>query len=167
MIVLDILMLVFFNSDTILGILISALGMLGFWGIFKKCGVKPWWALVPCFRYYYLGLCTALEPEGRMVFVTEALTVLLNILVYFLPVGSGFSLLFTALGLVVLVFDLIFTIRIDLGLIELFERKKWWLLPLLLAGFIAYLLLGWSRRYQPKWKVTDYVEQAAALSGAK
>lgn len=139
----------------------------GLWGIFKKCGVKPWWALVPCVRYYYLGLCASRESEGRMLFAADVLSIIVEILMISLDavLNVWIALLLILCELVLLVFVLITEIRIYLGLLEVYEARRWWLLLAIPLFYVFSVVFGWSRKRQPRWKVTDYREQAAALSG--
>lgn len=139
----------------------------GLWGIFQKCGVKPWWALVPCVRYYHLGLCASREPEGRMLFIVYGVTVITDVIVTCCEsfMSVGLVLLLATFELVLMVFILIYEIRIYLGLLEVYEAPKRWLFLAIFFNYIFVMILGWSKNRQPRWKVTDYRQQAAALSG--
>lgn len=152
---------------TIYTIVSGLLFWAGLWGIFKKCGVKPWWALVPCARYYHFGLCASREPEGRMLFIAYVLAIVTDLLVvcFETVMSSGLVLLLTSLALVLLVFILIYEIRIYLGVLEVYETRKWWLLLAIFFNYIFVIIFGWSKKLQPGWKVTDYQKQAATLSG--
>ncbi len=44
-----------------------ALYMIGLWGIFQKCGIKPWKALLPVARETALGEAAGMEREGRVL----------------------------------------------------------------------------------------------------
>ena len=52
MIVAQILLTVFLSEDAALGMVASALYLVGLWKLFKKSGIKGWWALVPFARLY-------------------------------------------------------------------------------------------------------------------
>lgn len=38
---------------------------IGYWGIFKKCGVKPYYSWIPLAREYHIELCANREKEAR------------------------------------------------------------------------------------------------------
>ena len=162
----NVLLTVVFGSYTLYGVASEGLFMFGLWGLFRKCGVAPWHALVPCLRHYSLGLCASREPEGRVLFVTQAAMLLSNLATLFIPPLTGFYYLLLAFQMVLLVIAVIYEIRIYLGLAEVFQSRKRWALVGLFFSFILAIVFGWSKKYQPKWKITDYREQAASLSGA-
>ena len=58
--------------------LTGALTAAGLWGVFRKCGVKGWWALVPCFNRVRIGEISDRENEGRISAVTSAVIFLLE-----------------------------------------------------------------------------------------
>ena len=153
----------------------AALQMAGLWMIFQKSGVKGWWALIPAAREYQLGRCAGREQEGRMLSILYAL----NTLIQILGVGPAFILfrrglmsidtadIFVnvttlAMGMAVL----IYTIRVWLGLAEVYgARKRWlWLLVPPYVDWIPAVVWGFSPKYQPQWKVEDIKAQMARLA---
>ena len=150
------------------GYLSAAAGVLiciGLWGVFKKCGVKPWRALIPCLKYYDLALCAAREPEGRVLFMTSVLTTLGSAAALFIPESNRIWVVVGSLDTLVYVVETIFLIRVIIALLEVFDAKKRWLFLAIPLTSIFLVIFGWNRRFQPKWKVSDYQEQAASLSG--
>ena len=166
MLFLKVILTVLFRSTTPFGAVFGILEIIGLWGIFKKCGVKPWWALVPCAKGYYLGLCASREPEGRVACFAGILNTVMSVAALFFPPESGVNLALNAFSTVVVVIELIYLIRIYLGLFDVFGMKKRWLILAIPLSSVFYLIVGWLKKYQPNWKVTDYLKQAAALSGA-
>lgn len=164
---LDIIIIILFGSTSVISIVNGALLCVGLWGVFQRCGVKPWWSLVPCAKYYFLGLCASREPEARMLFIMRILTTAVLIADVIFEETATALVLIGSIELVVAIFALIYEIRVYLGLFEVYETTKWWLiLDILPLDGVLTLIFGWSKRYQPKWKVTDYREKAAAVSGA-
>jgi ABC-type multidrug transport system ATPase subunit len=50
---------------------------------------------------------------------------------------------------------LIYEIRIGIGLIEVYGQRKRWIILWILANWFVTLLWGFSKKYQPAWKVMD------------
>lgn len=96
--ILNFILQAFLNGgiDSPITTVIGALFLAGLWGIFQKCGLKGWWALIPVVRDYKLGLCAGRESEGRMAAVLSAISLLLSIPAAFVTMndtGSTFLLL--------------------------------------------------------------------------
>ena len=75
--IIDTIIYIFANSSLSTPVLFatSVLGLFGLWGVFKKCGVKGWLALIPCVRDVKLGQAAGRENEGRVLAVSKALTI--------------------------------------------------------------------------------------------
>ena len=148
--------------------------MAGFWGIFKKCGLKPWHALVPCLRDATLGRAAGMEREGRVLAATNGLIYIANIIEIFLPKNvdgtSNSGLLFELAIILIGLIHIIYLIKVYLGLCEVFGKTKRfrWLVLWLVAECIPAMLWGWSDKYQPLWTVEDLKDTAATyFSGSK
>ena len=151
-------------------VIMGLLYLAGLWGIFEKCGVKGWWVLVPFAREYKLSLCANREPEGRVFVVTTVLTVVLNIISeFFVRPDTPLETVVLMVGLLVVIIDLIYSIRVFLGVIEVFGKKKIWILFwVFYLNFIPALLWGWGQKNQPLWKVEKVDSRAANFfSGSK
>ena len=102
--------------------------MAGFWGIFKKCGLKPWHALVPCLRDATLGRAAGMEREGRVLAATNGLIYIANIIEIFLPKNvdgtSNSGLLFELAIILIGLIHIIYLIKVYLGLCEVFGKTK-------------------------------------------
>ena len=63
--ILDILIQVFLQPEvnTFLWIFFAVVYIIGLWGVFRKCGIRPWWALVPVVRDAKLGEAADMEKE--------------------------------------------------------------------------------------------------------
>ena len=170
-IALDIFSYVFLKTDpNILTMVASALYMVGLWGVFKKCGVKGWWILVPFAREYKLAQCANREPEGRVFVVTAVLNAVIDILtVFIVDIESALGTVILVIDVIVYIIDTIYSIRVYLGLIEAFGKKKIWIVFwIVYLSFIPTLLWGWGRKDQPLWKVEKLDSHAASFfSGSK
>ena len=58
----------------------SLLFFAGLWGMFRKCGLKGWYALVPCLREVKMGEAAGRERDGRVLAVGRALNILINMI---------------------------------------------------------------------------------------
>jgi len=171
--ILNILTTVFLgaNTDSSYSLTAAALAMAGLWGVFLKCGLKGWYALIPCVREAKIGEAAGMEKEGRVAAFMGGLSILLGVVNLFEPqegtVSPFFMLcdvLHTFLGLILLIYQ----IKIYLGLIEVFDRKKRWIILWVAAEWIPALLWGWRKKYQPLWKAEEMKDSAANyFSGSK
>ena len=156
---IDILLESIFGTRFIGGVFLSALYMAGLWGILKKSNLKGWWALIPCAQDYQLSRCAGREPEGRVVFISGVIRLILNAIML-LDDGRQLGDLYylcmipaAALGIV----EYLFTLKIYRGLIEVYgTRWRWmWLWMIPYFNFIPALVWGWKTKYQPQWKVEE------------
>ncbi len=163
--ILTVFIEVFLGSSGLLMIPVNCLHIFGLWGIFRKCGVKPWKALIPFVREYNLALCADHEMEGRTLAVMSVLTTVSNLISD--GIGVNFPkvvvLLLGSLTIAMLVVTLVYTIRVSLGMCEIFGRRKRWLWLWILASSLTEAIWGWSKKFQPSVKVEDMREDALRL----
>ena len=143
----------------------------GLTGIFRKSGAHPLWALVPCYRMFVLAECSDREAEGRALFIADLLYEL-SILFYFLfdyeylDITTAVLMLIISIALYVVL--RIYSLRVFVGLDEVYGRKRshiW--LWLFFRGFVA-LRMGYSKKWQPSVKIADLEEKSIeALSGQR
>ncbi len=140
-----------------LGIVMGILYLTGLWGVFVKCGLKGWWALVPIVRDYKLALCADREQEGRTLVAVRIILLLHYIVNLFLNTGSRFVFLLNLMELAFIPAFVIYEIRVFSGLCRVFERKKRWIILWLFADMfpLAPLLWGFRKKYQPVWKAEE------------
>ena len=156
------------GSTEIYNIAASILFLVGLWMIFKKCGIQSWWALVPCARYYKLGVCAGREPEGRVLAVLDGLSIALGITSLFIEEESTLALFFGFVLFFLLLIHLIYLVRICSGLCEVFGRKKIWVVAWVLVEWFPAMLWGFHPKFQPLWTVQDIQSEASNFfSGSK
>ena len=165
-----------FGTTGWLGIVCTALQMIGLWKMFEKSGIKGWWALIPAAREYQEGRCAGREQEGRTLSILTALTTLLNVsgvvpLILLSHSGMSIDTATAIIGVFTLALSLatfIYSIRVCSGLIEVYGvRKRWlWLWALGVTGFIPALIWGFNPKYQPEWKVEDIQAELARLASS-
>ena len=164
----------FFGTTDLLWIVIRALVYIGIGGILQKSGLKRWWAFIPGAREYQLSRCAGREPEGRVLAVMEVFEMVNRALsnILFRPLQDlgmsnetavAISLVFLVSILLV---EIIYTIRVYSGLIEVSGvRKRWmWLWVLEPFNLIPALTWGFNPKYQPAWKVEDMQAELAKLA---
>ncbi len=168
---LNIVLLLLFEASLDIELLFKVLYIVGLIGVFTKSGLAWWWALVPCYRDFQLSRCAGRESEGHAYFLTAVMMVVLNFMSLFVLQGgsnviSGKVILISILAITVGIARLIYGLRIFLGLIEVYGVRKRWLL-LCITGYISWLPLliwGFSKKYQPGWKVEDIKAMLAKLA---
>ena len=177
--ILNMLLILFFQSTTVSvyglmpgdAILLHILFVFGMWGIFVKCGVKGWWALIPCLREVKLGEITGWEREGRIAGVLHGVAILLAEIGMLMPAGSyteTLPLFLSVLQFITGIALWIYLIRLYRGLIEVFDRKRRWILLWGIVDFIPACLWGWKKKYRPLWKVEEMRNEAAEFfSGSR
>ena len=167
MLILEILLELFMNAEVdVLSILWNALFIAGLWFIFRKCGVEGWWALVPFARLYKMGVCAGREPEGRVAAVVTGAITAGNIAAKFMDPESSLYLFLGAVVIILGVIQFLYLIRIYLGMIEVFGRKKWWIIPWALAENLVAPLWGLIKQFQPLWTVEDIQSEASNFFSA-
>ncbi len=155
-------------------VVIGVLYMIGLWKMFEKSGIKGWWALIPAAREYQLSRCAGRESDGRLlsvfVFFDTIITAFGWTLLVFLTRGgmseSAADTLFTVLSVTIGIVEFIYSIRVYVGLIEVYGvKKRWmWLWVMGFTEFIPALVWGFSPKYQPQWKVEDIKAELAKLA---
>ncbi len=161
------------ESDSLYLIVIQMLCLFGFWGLFRKSGIRGWWALVPCARYAKLGLAAGREREGQIAAVFSGIAILLRtaetlfaIIRENVPSANAALLyqledIFSIINLVTALVLLIYDIRIGLGFIEVYGRRRLWVIPWFVLMPLPACLWGWLRKYQPRWTVQEMRSSAA------
>ncbi len=169
--ILEILLMVLLDASAdVFSVIWSGLFIVGLWGIFHKCGVQGWWALVPFARQYKLGVCAGREPEGRVAAAVTGVLALGSIVTRFVDEDSSLYLFISMVMVMLVIVQFIYMIRIDLGLIEVFGRKKKWILMWIVPYLdtITAMMWGWIKKFQPLWTVEDIQSEASNFfSGSK
>ena len=172
MVILNVLSYIFLNvgiNDQWYYLIPAVLTLVGLWGVFRKCGLTPWHALIPYVRDVRLGEAAGMEKEGRILGLLSVLTSLVNIANLFVSNSNGLapSILDIA-GIILFLLLLVYQIRVYMGLTEVFNRKKPWIILWVLVEWIPAMIWGWFKEYQPLWKASELKNSAANFfSGSK
>ena len=174
---LQMLAQIFLRTDSMGYYLITSVLLLaGMWGIFVKCGLKGWHALIPCVSEVNLGLASGREKEGRVAAAARAVIIVMIVIDFILNAGANsnpealdrYFNLESVIRLLAEMVLLIYTIRMYIGLTEVFGQKRRWLLLWIPFDFIPACMWGWMKKYQPQWTVEELKTEAANyFSGAR
>ena len=159
------------SANSIAGLAMGALFLLGMWGIFKKCGLTPWHALIPCLWQAELGQAAGMEKDGRVAAAAGGIMILANYALVFIPDAPGYENLRAFIAVVSLVTAIcyfVFMTRIELSLCEVFDRKKRWIVLWTLVSWLTAVIWGWHGKFRPLWKAEEMkVSAAGFFSGSK
>lgn len=152
--------------DTLIRFIIMSVGCFF---LFKKCGTKPVWAIIPIAREYHLALCADDEDNGRSFVIVTACTKIISIILILSEIDfnsdNAISLILLIATCSLLIAQAIFKIRIYLALIKIFEKNKKWILAFVFFEEITVLIWGLSGKFVPKRKVEDLSESGAEELG--
>ena len=140
---------------------------LGYMMIFKKCGIKLFWAFIPFAREYQISRCSERENDGLVYAFFGGVELLMDILFSFL---SDYSYLVAFLSIPYLAFvigRIVYAIRIYTGLAEVFGRSKKWAFLFIFAESVAALIWGFSKSFQPVKELNLYDKEGAKVFGGE
>ena len=159
--VLKALLSVFFGGSGLYIIVTQALYFLGLWKIFEKSDIKGWWALVPWYREYQLGKCAGKEPEGRAIAVTSFFVSVIEFARLFIA-NEYILLLLGVFTIMAAIINVVYSIQVYTGLIDVYNVRKRWLWLWIFAEPIPALVWGFSKKYQPSWKAGEFRDNAVS-----
>lgn len=126
---------------------------IGLWGLFEKCGVEGWWAMIPGARKYWLGRCADENTDGKILAILDAIMLFPSAIISFLPDDTLLKGNVLILLLTLNIIYLVYSFRVYAGLCRMFRQKKRIALLWLVADFLLAPLWGFSAKYQPRRKV--------------
>lgn len=138
---------------------------IGYMMIFKKCGIKLFWAFIPFAREYQISRCSDRENEGRVYAFFSGMVLIMQVVFNFLS-DYPYLVVFLAIPYLVLYIGaFVYAIRVYTGLTEVFGRsKKWAVLFVLLEG-ITVLIWGFSKKFQPVKELNLIDKEGAKVFG--
>ncbi len=152
---------IFFGDTSRSTIILQSLYFVGLWMIFKKSDVKGWWSLVPWYREYQLGKCAGKEPEGRVIAFAKFIHTVFNVAVLFIQ-NENIRVIMTAVEMVFIIIDLVYSIQVYNGLIDVYNVRKRWLWLWIFLEPVPALVWGFSDKYQPSWKAGEFRDNAVS-----
>ena len=146
--ILKTLITLFFGSNYGYFTFVYVFYIVGLWFMFKKSGIKSWWALVPCFREYQLAKCAGNVRAGRVLFALDVLGTIFNLVEERIQIAS-FSMPAEVLLLALVTVRIIYDIRVCKDLADVYEVKRIWVLPWVLIEWLVAMIWGLSKKFQP------------------
>ena len=144
----------------------GVLEVIGLFFLFKKSGVKSYWAFVPFARLYRLAECADREEEGRILTISTFILFVINVLADYINTPlMALVTYFAILALFVIMF--IYQIRVFSGLVEIYKARKLWLIAWIILSSPTTLYWGLSKKLQPSMKVEDFRKDAIEMASGK
>ena len=143
------------TNINIVSLILAVMYIIGLWKIFEKCGVRGWWALIPVARSYKLGQCADRELEGRNLAFSDAAIIAMQVLLRLTDRDASVFPLLAVANFALILFNLVYNIRVHLGLIGVFRRKKWWILAWVAASGVTSLIWGFGKQFRPQWQAEE------------
>ena len=159
------------DALSIASLVMTALFVAGLAGLFRKSGAHPLLALVPCYRMFILAECSDREAEGRALFIVDLLYELCTLFFFLFDLGyldTTTQVLLFIIRITLLIILRIYSLRVLLGLDEVYGRKRSHIWVWLFLRGIAAIVMGYSKKWQPSIRIQDLEEQSiAAVSGQR
>ncbi len=173
MLALWVVLTIFFGGKDIISVITLALFYIGLYRMFIKSGVKGWYALIPGVREFQMARCAGRESEGPVYAISAVGNILLNVSYLFRNATpelqatiQPLDIVFISASLALTLVNFIYSIRVCIGLVEVYGvRRRWlilWVLPY--TDFIPALIWGFNPNYQPGWKVEDLKAEMERLA---
>ena len=165
MIIIRILTIIFTGAQyDLISVVMAVLTFVGLGFIFRKCGLAFWRAFIPGVRKIALGKCAGLEEEGRMLALMDLLIIPVLGVDSFASEGSTLETVLDVVYIFLMLVEFVYNIRVYLGLIEVFNQKKPWILVWMFPlRFIAALIWGLDKSYQPLWTAEEMHSEASGF----
>lgn len=138
---------------------------IGYMMIFKKCGIKLFWAFIPFAREYQISRCSDRENEGRVYAFFSGMVLIMQVVFNFLS-EYPYLVVFLAIPYLVLYIGaFVYAIRVYTGLTEVFGRSKKWAVLFVLIEGITVLIWGFSKKFQPVKELNLIDKEGAKVFG--
>ena len=151
-----------FNIQDITGLISYFLASLGYFFIFKKCGVRKIFAFIPVAREYNISLCADKEKEGRTYSILNLCAYGISFLMKILNNYTKVVLFLTIPMFGIVVAEYIYMFKIYLGLCKIFNRNKRWLWCFGFFEAITLFIWGVSKNFVPSKQYEDHRKKEGA-----
>lgn len=151
-----------FNIQDIIRLISYFLASLGYFFIFKKCGVRKILAFIPVAREYNIALCADKEKEGRTYSILNLCAYGISFLMQIFNNYTKVVLFLTIPMFGVVVAEYIYMFKIYLGLCKIFNKNKWWLLGFGFFEAITLFIWGVSKNFVPSKQYEDHRKKEGA-----
>ena len=134
----------------IIGLGFDLLLSIGYCFIFNKCNVAWYLAFIPFVREYNASLCADREKDGKIYTIVAGFSTLIELSHIFIPDNlTVVKTIITIIYVGLIITRMIYMIRVYLGLIEVFERKKSWIWMFVFMEAFTALIWGLSPKFVP------------------
>lgn len=130
-------------------VIAELLYIVGLWKIFRKFGQKGWYALIPGYRYYRLGVCSGKDLDGIYCFILEIGIRILSFMSDDGDIRTAGQMAVAVLLMVGTILMVVFEIRIILGILRVFKLPKIWAVVWELLPWFVALKIGFGKQYKP------------------
>lgn len=151
------------SGDTIIRIITWIMNSAGYSLILKKCGMFPFWGLIPFVREYQISRCADREKEGRTFAVLAIINGAASVAIALMPDGSTARIVVSVIELAAFLALMLYQIRIYNGLCQVFGRRKRWLWAWFFFESLTCLIWGLGKSFTPDRKF----EKKAGDPGAR
>ena len=145
-----------FNSNSVISTLFNWLVFsLGLWMIARKMKwEKPWLLWIPGVRYVVLSRRLGMPREGVFIAAAEVIAYIISFLFSYVN-NERTTLALSLFALILIVFMMVYRIRMFLRLTRAFGRKRSWIILWIFAEVLTSLIFGFSKKFQPVDTVFD------------
>ena len=157
---LEILITVFLGYNAGYYNILGLLYITGLFLLFRKSQIKPWWALVPCFREYMLAKYAGNAKAGRVLFFMDILSTVIFLVGERIEIAS-FSVPAAAMILAVVIVMIVFKIRVYKALTDIYKVSRKWVVAWVVAEGITALIWGLSPKFKPSEEADVLVPENA------
>ena len=157
---LEILITVFLGYNAGYYNILGLLYITGLFLLFRKSQIKPWWALVPCFRDYMLAKCAGNAKAGRVLFFMDIVSTVIFLVGERIEIAS-FSVPAAAMILAVVIVVIVFKIRVYKALTDIYKVSRKWVVAWVVAEGITSLIWGLSPKFKPSEEADVLVPENA------
>ena len=152
---------------------------IGLVGVFRKCGIKKWYAWIPVYRIYQLSICARREDQGKRLMFISAILYAVKV-AYSIFSSTGYALAaeasettgyvvwnmtFAVLAIAISVVEFVYHLRVYIGMCESFGMRKRWLWLWLFLDYIAVIIWGYSKKIQQLPEEENLAESIDSISG--
>ena len=151
------ILILFLGNASFSGVIFNLAYVIGLRKMLPKSGISGNWAFAPCAREYMLAKCAGREAEGRVYSVVKFFIILLDAALLFLS-QEKLILYISIVLLALYLAEIVYSIRICAGLVEVYGAKRRWILLWVVQASIPTLIWGFSSSWQPLRKAEDAIE---------
>ena len=142
-------------------------GVIGMWNIFLKFGSKGYYALIPIANIYRISEYAGREKDGRFLMLFDFSVKIVSIVFAVIDENSTEYNILVMLLILLTICDLLYSVRVYIGICKAFEKSKLWIILWLTADWICFFIFGVFKSFRPSEEYRDVLKkaEAAELSG--